>query len=45
MATKRMPPTRPIKQEEAPNKKVLYWIGGIVLVLIIAISVLLVVNG
>lgn len=45
MATKRIPPTRPVKQEEAPNKKVMYWIGGIVLLLIITISVLLIVNG
>lgn len=45
MTTKRMPPTRPAKHEEAPNKKAMFWISGIVLVLIIAISVLLIVNG
>lgn len=45
MSTKRMPPARPVKHEEAPNKKAILWIGGIALLLIITISVLLIVNG
>lgn len=45
MTTKRIPPARPVKHEEAPNKKAMFWIGGIVLVLIITLSVLLIVNG
>ena len=45
MTTKRMPPTRTTKQDEAPNKKAMIWVGSIVLLLIVVISVLIIVNG
>ncbi|MGZ9582936.1 hypothetical protein [Paenibacillus marinisediminis] len=45
MTTKRMPPTRPTKQDESLNKKAMIWVGSIVLLLIVVISVLIIVNG
>lgn len=45
MATKRKPPTIPTKSNEVMNKKALYWLGGVLVLIVIIVSILLFTNG
>ncbi|MBN3522784.1 hypothetical protein [Paenibacillus apiarius] len=45
MATKRKPPTIPTKANESINKNALYWVGGVLVLIVIIVSILLVMNG